>query len=93
MSRAEDMLEGLTKLQEMQARIAHLEQQAARMANLPELPEGIVPPFLVHDGYEDRQWGKYVTDSKGATVVVDDYSAEFLANLLNACYPPAPGER
>ena len=76
------------------ARIAHLEQQAARLANLPALPE------VLNDFKGDAY---VVTRTDGRSFVVnDDFPliqvpshelAEFFATLLNTCYPPAPGQQ
>lgn len=71
------------------ARIAHLEQQAARLANLPELPEGWKAGSFTLDGAyiygEDATYGRVMF-----AYCADYDTAEALLALLNTCYPPAP---
>lgn len=73
------------------ARIAHLEQQAARLANLPGLPEGWVPPFTVYESSAFVDDASYVMDAKKR--ILNTGNSKFIASLLNACYPPAPGQQ
>lgn len=57
------------------------QQQAARLANLPGLPKGWK---LADDrtGYELKIAMESLTDAEW----------QFLAQVLNTCYPPAPGQ-
>lgn len=72
-------------------RIAHLEQQAARLANLPALPEGWVPPFTVYESSAFVDDASYVMDAKKR--IINTGNSKFIAALLNTCYPPATGQQ
>jgi hypothetical protein len=72
-------------------RIAHLEQQAARLANLPELPKGWSGPW---SGCPDGNlWGYRAGRLCDFALDCGFNNAQFLAALLNTCYPPAPGQQ
>lgn len=76
----------------LRTRIAHLEQQAARLANLPGLPEHAIE--LAKKLLARQEANKHIDlDSKLAAADRGAiYVAYDLAHIvLNACYPPAPG--
>lgn len=73
------------------ADVAHLEQQAARLANLPGLPGWISGKWTIDGTYiygEDATYGRVMF-----AYCADYDTAEALLALLNACYPPAPGQQ
>lgn len=74
-----------------QARIAHLEQQAARLANLPGLPLRFTLPF--HKKWYGASDNRPV-DAKGYAFCagLSDEEGTWLVNLLNTCYPPSLGQ-
>lgn len=72
----------------LRTRIAHLEQQAARLANLPGLPGWISGKWTIDGTYiygEDATYGRVMF-----AYCADYDTAEALLALLNTCYPPAP---
>jgi len=67
------------------------QQQAARLANLPGLPKGWSGPW---SGCPDGNlWGYRAGRLCDFALDCGFNNAQFLATLLNACYPPAPGQQ
>jgi hypothetical protein len=78
-------------IDDLRKQLANLEQQAARMANLPGLPDGwVLGKWTINGRFvygEDETYGKVMFAH-----CADYDTADMLLAILNACYPPAPGQ-